>query len=156
MNKLKSIEDKNKQLLQVIKDQGGKQLEQLKNIDKSKTLKIIDKISKKNNEANKLLLKFKKIDNTLENAVLVCTKTDSTPYNFNLIQDGLFRDCSRMDGGPKICHTYHTTMKLGTTIPYLREIQKMYKSRDTSLESYWHQHFFTKNQQILLHQEMHI
>ena len=35
---------------------------------------------------------------------------------------------------PKIHHTDHTMMKLGTIIPYLREIQKMYKSRDASLE----------------------
>ena len=35
---------------------------------------------------------------------------------------------------PKICHTYRTMMKLGTVIPYLRKIQKIYKSRDTSLE----------------------
>ena len=34
----------------------------------------------------------------------------------------------------KICHTYPTIMKLGTDIPYLRKIQKMYKSRDTFLE----------------------
>ena len=41
------------------------------------------KLAKKNDEANKLLLEFKKIDKTLENADLVCTKTDGTPYNFN-------------------------------------------------------------------------
>ena len=46
-------------------------------------LKIIDKISKKHDKANKLLLEFKKIDKTLENTDLVCTKTDGTPYNFN-------------------------------------------------------------------------
>ena len=57
---------------------------------------------------------------------------------------------------PKICHTYPTIMKLGTVIPYLRKIQKMYKSRDTSLEFCWHQHFFTRNQQILLHQEIQV
>ena len=34
----------------------------------------------------------------------------------------------------KIRHTYPTMMKLGTVIPYLRKIQKMYKSRDTPLE----------------------
>ena len=54
----------------------------------------------------------------------------------------------------KIHHTYPTMMKLGTVIPYLRKIQKMYKSHDTSLEFCWHQHFFTRNQQILLHQEI--
>ena len=35
---------------------------------------------------------------------------------------------------PKIRHAYPTMLKLGTVIPYLRKIQKMYKSRDTSLE----------------------
>ena len=37
-------------------------------------------------------------------------------------------------------------MKLGTVILYLRKIQKMYKSGDTSLEFCWHKHFFTRNQ----------
>ena len=35
---------------------------------------------------------------------------------------------------PKIRHTYPSMIKLGTVIPYLTKIQKMYKSRDTSLE----------------------
>ena len=47
-------------------------------------LEITDKISKKNDEANKLLLEFKKIDQTLENADLVCTKTDGTLFFFPL------------------------------------------------------------------------
>ena len=83
LKKLKNIEDKNEQQLKAIADQGEKQLEQLKNIDKNKTLKLIDEISKKNDEANKLLSEFKKIDKTLEKANFVCTKTDGTPYNFN-------------------------------------------------------------------------
>ena len=57
---------------------------------------------------------------------------------------------------PKIRHTYPAMMKPGTVIPYLRKIQKIYQSRDTSLEFCWHQHFFTGYQQILLHQEIHI
>ena len=36
---------------------------------------------------------------------------------------------------PKIFHTYPTMMKHGTVIPYLRKIQKIYKSRDIPLES---------------------
>ena len=85
-----------------------------------------------------------------------------TQRRINPIQDGLFRGCSRMMGGLfgppllKICHTYSTMMKLGRVIPYPRKTQKIYKSRDTSLEFCWHQHFFTRNQQILLHQEIHI
>ena len=40
------------------------------------------------------------------------------------------------------------------TLP--KEDPKMYKSHDTPLGFCWHQHFFTGNQQILLHQEIHI
>ena len=60
-----------------------KQLKELKNIDKNKTLKAIDEISKNNDEATKLLSEFRKIDETLDNAELVCTKTDGTKYDFN-------------------------------------------------------------------------
>ena len=85
-----------------------------------------------------------------------------TQRRINPIQDGLFRGCSRMMGGLfgppllKICHTYSTMMKLGRVIPYPRKTQKIYKSRDTSLEFCWHQHFFTRNQQILLQQEIRV
>ena len=46
--------------------------------------------------------------------------------------------CSRRERGEQkdthICHTYPTMMKLGTVIPYLKKIQKIYESRDTPLE----------------------
>ena len=57
---------------------------------------------------------------------------------------------------PKICHTYPSMVKLGTVIPYLKKIQKIYKSCDTPPEFYWHQYFFNGNQQILLYQEIQI
>ena len=57
---------------------------------------------------------------------------------------------------PKIRHTYPTMMKLGTIIPYLRKIQKMYHSHDASLEFCKHQHFFSRKQQILLYQKIKI
>ena len=34
----------------------------------------------------------------------------------------------------KVCHTYTTMMKLGTAIPYLKKIKKIYKSREKPLE----------------------
>ena len=43
---------------------------------------------------------------------------------------GIFGAAHGFGGGvkrppfPKICHTYPTMMKLGTVIPYLKEIQK--------------------------------
>ena len=36
---------------------------------------------------------------------------------------------------PKIQDAYPTMMKLGTVIPYLKKIQKMYESRDTPFSS---------------------
>ena len=43
----------------------------------------MSKFAKKNDEANKLVPKFRKIDRTLDKAELVCTKTDGTKYDFN-------------------------------------------------------------------------
>ena len=94
--------------------------------------------------------------------VIYCsfTVSISVTITFNPIQHGVFRGCSRMGGGafwpalPKIRHTFPTMMKLSTIIPYLRKIQKMYKSRDTSLGFCWRQHFFNGNQQILRQQEI--
>ena len=45
---------------------------------------------------------------------------------------------------PKICHTYLTMMKLGTVIPYLKKIQKIYESHDTPREFCWHSIFSWK------------
>ena len=82
--RIKNIENKNEEQLKTIEDQGKKQLQELKNIDKNRTLKIIDKISKKIDEANKMPSEFKKINKTLDNVGLVCTKTDNkTKYDFN-------------------------------------------------------------------------
>ena len=57
---------------------------------------------------------------------------------------------------PKMCHRYPTMMKIGTVIPCLKKIRKIYELRDTHSEFCWHQHFFTGNQQILLYQEIQI
>ena len=83
LKRLKNIESKNEVNLQAIKDQGEKQMREIKNINKINTLKVIDEIRRKNTEANKILLDIKKIDETLDNAELVCTKTDGTKYDFN-------------------------------------------------------------------------
>ena len=42
---------------------------------------------------------------------------------------------------PKICHTYPAMMKLGTVIPYLMKIQKIYESRDAHVEFCCHKNF---------------
>ena len=82
--RLKNIEGKNEVQLQAIKNQGGKQLWEFENINKSNTLKVIEEIRRKNDEANKILLEVKKIDAKLDTAELVCTKTDGTKYDFNI------------------------------------------------------------------------
>ena len=50
-------------------------------------LKAIGEISQKNDERDKLLSEFRqidrKIDETLDNAELLCTKNDGTKYDFN-------------------------------------------------------------------------
>ena len=72
----------------------------------------------------------------------------------------LFRGCSQMGGQrgplPQIFHTYPTMMKLGTVIPYLKKIQKIYKSRNKPCDFRWHKHFFffAENQKILIYQEI--
>ena len=70
--------------LQAIKDRREQQLRELKKIDKSNTLKAIDEIRRKNDEANKMLLDIEKINDELDDAELVFTKTDGTKYNFNI------------------------------------------------------------------------
>ena len=80
---------------------------------------------------------------------------------FEPIQDGSLRGSSRMGWGkkvpiPKICQTYPTMMKLGTVTSYLKKFQKIYKSRETLLEICWHQYFFTRNQKLLLYEEIQI
>ena len=58
-------------------------MREIKNINKNNTLKLIDEIRRKNDEANKILRDIKKINDTLDNAEVVCTKTDGTKYDFN-------------------------------------------------------------------------
>ena len=62
-------------------------------------------------------------------------------HTFNPIHDWSFRGCSWMEERgkksslPKISHTYPTTMKLGTFVPYVKKIQKIYEPRDNHLSS---------------------
>ena len=77
LKKLENIEGKNEKQLKAIEDQGKTQLEEIKNIDvSSKPLKTISYFSSISEEAKKLINKIKVIDDWLENAQLICTKTD--------------------------------------------------------------------------------
>ena len=85
MKKIKNIEGKNEEQLKAIEDQGKKQLEEIKNINvSSKPLKTISFFSTISEEAKELMNKIKVIDDWLETAQLICTKTDGkTKYDFN-------------------------------------------------------------------------
>ena len=67
--------------------------------------------------------------------------TGTNVCQINPIVDGHFGVAHGWEGGGakstpsfKTCHTYPTMMKLDTAIPYLKEIQKIYESRDTPTE----------------------
>ena len=85
MKKIKNIEGKNEEQLKAIEDQGKKQLEEIKNINiSSKPLKTISFFSTISEEAKELMNKIKVIDDWLETAQLICTKTDGkAKYEFN-------------------------------------------------------------------------
>ena len=85
LKRLKNIDDKNNTQLLAIEDQGKKQLEEIKNINvSSKPLKTISFFSTISEEAKELMNKIKVIDDWLETAQLICTKTDGkTKYDFS-------------------------------------------------------------------------
>ena len=76
--RLKNIEDKDE-------DESKKLLDAIKNINiSSKPLKEISFFSTLSDEAKKLMIDIKEIDDWLDKAQLICTKTDGkTKYNFS-------------------------------------------------------------------------
>ena len=70
--------------------------------------------------------------------------TEEDSSTINPTQDGPFRGSSQMGDSkkippppfPKMRHTYSTIIKLGTVIPYLKNIQKIYMTHiyDTTFE----------------------
>ena len=82
--RIKNIEGKNEEQLKAIEDQAKKLLEEIKNINvSSKPLKTIRFFSTISKEAKELMNKIKVIDDWLETAQRICTKTDGkTKYDF--------------------------------------------------------------------------
>ena len=95
------------------------------------------KKSKSNGIANRLSNVFLTTFSSIVNASAVPSDFSVPSRPFNPIQDGHYRGYSGMGGRakraplPKIYCTYPTMMKLGTVIPYLKKIRKIYESRDT-------------------------
>ena len=78
LQRLKNIEDKSE-------DQSKKQLDAIKNINlSSKPLEETSFFSTLIDEAKKLMVNIKELDDWLDKAQLICTKTDGkTKYNFS-------------------------------------------------------------------------
>ena len=83
--RLKNIEAKNEEQVTAIEDQGKEQLYAIKYINiNSKPLATIGFFSTLSDETEKLMENIKLIDDWLETAELVCTKTDGrTKYDFS-------------------------------------------------------------------------
>ena len=94
-----------------------------------------------------------RINNTTSNSL-------TNIFSVNHIEDGSFQAAHgsgcKSAHLHKICHTYPTMIKLSMVIPYLTKVQHIYKSRGTHIKFCWHQYFFTKNQQLLLYQDIQI
>ena len=88
--KLKNIGHANLTQLQAIKDQGEKQLSELKSVGESRALETIDEIRIKNDEEKVLVVKIMKIDIALDTAKFVSAKADGkTKYDFNIFTSPL-------------------------------------------------------------------
>ena len=85
LKRFKNIDDKNNTQLLAIEGQGKKQLEEIKNINVgSKPLKTISFFSTISKEAKGIMNKIKVIDDWIENAQLICKKTDGKrKYDFS-------------------------------------------------------------------------
>ena len=96
------------------------------------------KSTKNSNQATKITLIKTHIQKTLLLRLLL-EDIEETMKTLTLFRMGIFGAAHEWGGGqrdplPKICHTYPTIMKLGTVIPYLDKIQKIYESRNTPSE----------------------
>ena len=66
-------------------------------------------------------------------------RTHIVAFDVNPVKDGRFWGCSRIgeweQKAPlhRFSHTYPTMMKLGTVVPYIKKIQKIYELRDTPM-----------------------
>ena len=81
--RLENIKDTNLTQLQAIKDQGEKQLKEFQNIDKSRTQNVIDETRRKNDEADKLVPKFRKIVRTIDKEKLMELNMTLTVLHFH-------------------------------------------------------------------------
>ena len=90
LKRQKNIEGKNEDQLEVIEDQGNKQLNSIKNINTdpklSKTINVFSGVSP---EAKNLINELKIEKETIHPEKLVCVKTDVKIFDFNILKNSL-------------------------------------------------------------------
>ena len=87
LKRLENIEGKNEQQLEVIKDQGERQLEAFSSYDATNKSQKIEFGNEKNQEAKELADEVKEISLKNKNKKFVCLHSNGTPYNFNKFRD---------------------------------------------------------------------
>ena len=90
MKRLKNIEGKNDEQLKAIKDQGEKQLDEIKNNKTNlKSSRMVSFFSWLSPEAKELLDELKEETNNTNFIKLVCEKSDGTIFKFNVFKSSL-------------------------------------------------------------------
>ena len=85
--KEKIIEGKNEEQLKAIKNQGKKQLDAIKSINRdSKPLKVINFFGKLSPEAKELMNEIREVENDIDSEKLVCAKSVKKSFNFNVLK----------------------------------------------------------------------
>ena len=90
LKRLKNLESKNEEQLRKIKDQGKRQLHEIKSkSNDTKVLKAIRFFSNLSQAAKELLDEIKKEKNNINPEKLVCVHTNGTLYEFNVFKSSL-------------------------------------------------------------------
>ena len=87
MKRLKNNEDKNKDQLDAIKDQGERQLEAISSSSETNQPHKPEFGNKNNQEARKLVDEIKRTNRENKNKKLVCFHSNGTPYDFIKFRD---------------------------------------------------------------------
>ena len=87
LKRLKNTEDKKKNQLNAIKDQGERQLEAISSYSATNKPRRIEFGNKNNQEARKLVDEIKRINRENKNKKFVCFHSKGTPYDSNKFSD---------------------------------------------------------------------
>ena len=119
--KEKIIEGKNEEQLKAIKDQGKKQLDAIKSINRySKALKVINFFGKLSPEAKELMNEIREVENDIDSEKLVCAKSGKKSFNFNVFKL-LFKFSANIYDGKIILEAKNDQHKKFKQLEYLKK-----------------------------------